>query len=94
MGGYDADLLPARVILGNVPDQKQKYHLYWPIILYPWNSHVSQAVCGPFYPEMTTQASTIGIHVYQAAFLILLWSRTTNIVAPDTPKFLYLIDAL
>ena len=27
LGGYDADLLPARMILGNVLDQKQKYHL-------------------------------------------------------------------
>ena len=27
LGGYDADLLPARMILGNIRDQKQKYHL-------------------------------------------------------------------
>ena len=27
MGGYDADLLPARKILGNILDQKQKYNL-------------------------------------------------------------------
>ena len=24
---YDADLLPAPMILGNIPDQEQKYHL-------------------------------------------------------------------
>ena len=27
LGGYDADLPPARMILGNVPDQKQNYNL-------------------------------------------------------------------
>ena len=27
LGGYDADLPPAHMILGNIPDQKQKYHL-------------------------------------------------------------------
>ena len=27
LGGYDADLPPARMKFGNVPDQKQKYHL-------------------------------------------------------------------
>ena len=27
LGGFDADLPPARMILGNVPDQKQKYRI-------------------------------------------------------------------
>ena len=27
LGGYDANLPPAHVKFGNVPDQKQKYHL-------------------------------------------------------------------
>ena len=27
LGGYDADLPPAYMILGNVLDQKQNYHL-------------------------------------------------------------------
>ena len=27
LGGYDVDLLPARMILGNILDLKQKYNL-------------------------------------------------------------------
>ena len=30
IGGCDADLLPACMVLGRIQDQKQKYNLEWP----------------------------------------------------------------
>ena len=30
IGGYDADVAPARMVLGKIQDQKQKCNLEWP----------------------------------------------------------------
>ena len=66
IGGYDADLPPARMVLGRIQVLEQLYNLEWPNVMlyFMYTSKSNNKTAVVLYPEFLLEAQWLSVDPY------------------------------